>query len=276
MTVGTFLNHFPKMVPARNWDCQRPSQPTVSLPCPKDHAAGHERRFVWPGMVLCETLNTANGETEWTIPSVESSIVNKVADVDSTHRVPTLIAIAQDPTYGTQSRNVALADKLVGLPCTGDFRIVTPFFHRDSAYPVGTLLTFATNADVTGADAAAYAAGSILMHGCVRPAQPGELVIGRVVRTYEDKYYVRKWEELEKDSDGKDIPNTWHLVTKGVVNYDDPHYGDAINPPFNEKCEAMALHKSIDEAMDSTALPENSYVIEFDTVTLPFPAPATA
>lgn len=269
MTVGTFLNHFPKMVPARNWDPQRPSQPTVSLPCPKDHTAGNERRFVWPGMVLCESLNAATGETEWTIPSVDAEFVNKSSDVDSTHRLPTLVAIAQDPTYGTQSRNVALSDRLVGLPCTGAFRIVTPFFKRDEAYTVGTLLTFATNADVTGADADAYKAGSIVMHGCVRPAQPGEVVIGRVVRTYEDKYYVRKWEELEKDSTGQDIPGTWHLVIKGVVNYDDPHKGDTVNVPFNETCQALALHKSIDEAMDSTALPENSYVIEFDTVNLP-------
>ena len=221
MFKGTYKDVFPKMLPARNWDPQRPSQPTIALPCPKQAGGSKKLETVLAGMILSATP----GATEWTVGVKDGT-------------KPTIIAVAQDGTKGNQSMNVQLADSLVGLPCTGNFRICTPFYKRGVAYAVGTPLTYATDVEE---QAASYKSGSgDQMHGCVRPAQTGEPVIGYVVRSQPAKFY-------------------------GIVNYDDPTGTSATNTTDG----AFAMRKSINEAVCSLALSENSYFIEYDTAFQP-------
>lgn len=255
MQAGYYMNHFPKMVPARNWDSQRPSQPTIPLPCPKNATSG-KPEFVWAGMILSAT---ADGKS-WEIPSRNAVRTNTVAgekpaDSSTPATTPSVIAVAQDNTVGTQSHNVVMADSLVGLPCTGNFRIVTPFYKRGVAYTVGTPLTFATAADLSAAPTAFTTPDGVLMHGAVRPAEDGEVVIGYVVRTHDESFYVK---HIPSATPGQ--PDT--IV--GVVNYDD----ETANPT-NTTDQALALRKTIDSAEDSTAFPCNEYVIEFDTAHQP-------
>lgn len=225
---GTFKNIFPKMIPARNWNPQQPSQPTIALPCPKTSAGAPA--FVWPGMVL----SAAAGASAWTV-GVTSNTVGSA---------PAIIAIAQDPTVGTQSMNVVMTDSLVGLPCTGNFRICTPFYKRGVAYSVGTPLTAATVTEQTTNAGSAYTAGDgSVMTGCVRPAAAGEAVIGYVTQDHMFADYY------------------------GAVNYD-----DTATSPTNATDKAFAMRKSIDSAVDSLAKPENSYFIEFDTAYQPVTA----
>lgn len=221
MLRGTYKDVFPKMLPARNWDPQRPSQPTIALPCPKKAVGSKQPKTVLAGMILSATP----GAKEWTLGVVDGT-------------KPTIIAVAQDGTAGNQSMNVRISDSLVGLPCTGNFRICTPFYKRGVAYAVGTPLTYAT--DEEEKNAAFTAADGTQMHGCVRPAAEGEPVIGYVVRSQADKFY-------------------------GVVNYDDPTGPASTNTTDG----AFAMRKSINEAVCSLALSENSYFIEYDTAFQP-------
>lgn len=164
MQIGHYKNRFPKMVPARNWDPQSPSQPTIALPLPK---TGTAVDFVWPGMVL--SVKQDGSAWQVGVPAGET---------------PSVIAIAQDPTEGTQSQNVLMANSLVGLPCTGNFRICTPFFKRGVAYPTGTPLTYCKNSETINAG------DGQPMKGAVRPAANGEPVIGYVVRSAAPENYA--------------------------------------------------------------------------------------
>jgi hypothetical protein len=216
MMRGYYKTRFPQMVPARNWDPQSPSQPTIALPLPKDENKVVE--FVWPGMVLSAKADGSAWQVG--VPAGET---------------PTIVAIAQDPTYGSQSENVRLSGSLVGLPCTGNFRIVTPFFKRGVAYPVGRALTYCTE-DTT------LPTGKMInepaaLPGCVRPAAEGEPVIGYVVRSQAPKFYEAN------------------------------NHGDTTGT--NKTDGAFAMQLSIDEAVASDAIKENSYFIEFDTAFQP-------
>jgi hypothetical protein len=216
MMRGYYKTRFPQMVPARNWDPQSPSQPTIALPLPKDENDVVE--FVWPGMVLSAKADGSAWQVG--VPAGET---------------PTIVAIAQDPTYGSQSENVRLSGSLVGLPCTGNFRIATPFFKRGVAYTVGTALTYCT--EDTALPTGKMINEPAALPGCVRPAAEGEPVIGYVVRSQAPKFY-------------------------GVNNH-----GDTTGT--NETDGAFAMQKSIDEAVASDAIKENSYFIEFDTAFQP-------
>lgn len=248
MKIGHYMNDFPKMVPARNWNPQEPKQPTIALHCPKN--AQGEAQLVWPGMVLCIDNNGTDGET-WTVPTLADTVTNTVAG-SAAGTTPTVVAIAQDPTFGSQSLNVVMADSLVGLPCTGNFRIVTPFYKRGVAYTPGLALTFATAADMEGDSF--ESANGLPLHGAVKPAAAGDVVIGYVVRTHSPEFY-----EHTVPAAG-DQP----AVTTGITNYDD--YSGAST---NAVDRALALRKSIDLAEDSLTKPENAYVIEFDTAFQP-------
>ena len=218
MMRGYYKTRFPQMVPARNWDPQSPSQPTIALPLPKDENDVVE--FVWPGMVLSAKADGSAWQVG--VPAGET---------------PTIVAIAQDPTYGSQSENVRLSGSLVGLPCTGNFRIVTPFFKRDEAYPVGTALTYCKGNESIALPTGKMINEDPIVQGCVRPAAEGDTVIGYVVRSQAPKFY-------------------------GVANHGDTTEGIA-------DCGAFAMQKSIDEAVASDAIKENSYFIEFDTAFQP-------
>lgn len=249
MLKGTYKDVFPKMLPARNWDPQRPSQPTIALPCPKLEGNNKAKLLVWPGMIL-----SANpGAKTWTrgVTAADSTVAN----------APTIIAVAQDPTKGNQSMNVDLTDSLVGLPCTGNFRICTPFFVRGKAYTTGTALTYVTSKeleDLSEADKKNYSAYTkdgtlVLMQGAVRPAEAGETVIGYVVQSQDPKFY--------KTANYDDNSNSGINVLKWI----DPT--DHTKGQYSE--EAFAMRKSIDEAVCSLAMSENSYFIEYDTAFQP-------
>lgn len=247
MKIGHFMNDFPKMVPARNWNPQEPKQPTIALHCPKD--AQGDAQLVWPGMVLC--IKPESDGSTWVLPTADEDITNTVAGA-AAGTTPSVVAIAQDPTFGSQSINVLMADSLVGLPCTGNFRIVTPFYKHGVPYTPGTPLTFATAEDM--ADDDFVSANGLPLHGAVKPAAAGDVVIGYVVRTHADKFYT------------KTIPAGGGEAASevGVVNYD-----DMSGKKFNETDKALALRVSIDLAEDSLCKPENAYVIEFDTAFQP-------
>lgn len=248
MLKGHYKDVFPKMLPARNWDPQRPSQPTIALPCPKK--ANGKPELVLAGMIL----SAKEGAKTWTLG---------VDDSDAT--APTIVAVAQDPTYGNQSMNVNISDSLVGLPCTGNFRICTPFFKRGVAYSVGTPLTYVKDSELT-TDAAHYTAtGKVddyVMHGCVRPAEAGEPVIGYVVRSQADKFYgVHNYDDPSVAVKGgtEEAPTYTYGVNLAPITGDTAHENEG----------AFAMRKSINEAVCSLAMSENSYFIEYDTAFQP-------
>lgn len=252
MLKGHYKDVFPKMLPARNWDPQRPSQPTIALPCPKKENGKPE--LVLAGMILSVSDSSGEKPKAWTL-GVKAG------------ETPTIIAVAQDPTYGNQSMNVNISNSLVGLPCTGNFRICTPFFKRGVAYPVGTALTYVRNDEIESDDSykALGKLGDYKMMGCVKPAAEGDVVIGYVVRSQDDKFYgVHNYDDpTEAVQGGTELAPTY---TYGGVNLDTIS-GDETTGHVNEG--AFAMRKSINEAVCSLAMSENSYFIEYDTAFQP-------
>lgn len=155
MMIGIAKRKFPVVIPARNWDPQRPSQPTLSLPVEKD--ASGEPVEILPGMII--TLNAAGNAWQIGAGAATASVV----------------AVAQD---AWNTWDVAASKDLVGLPCTGNFRIMTPFYKRGEVYTNGTPLTYclaSENVTVT------IGTTTEAIKGAVRPAAEGEPVIGYVV-----------------------------------------------------------------------------------------------
>lgn len=239
---GYYLKKFPSVQILRGWDPQEPTTLATTHPIATD-AAG-EPIDIADGQVI--SLNKAG--TAW-ILGVEA---------DATPAQINSIAIAQD---GTDIWDVMDADNnwdytdpqtvgsLVGLSCTGKFRIATPYFAKfDNAgtayeYKAGTPITFCKTTDTIKTLEPSSTkpgelekvnvkspAGVVSSLGYIRPAAKDEVVIGIVAETH-----------------------------KGI------NREDAGIPGNPTAISAHALQKTIGKAINSEAVWYNSYYVVFDT-----------
>ena len=233
---GYYLKKFPSVQILRGWDPQEPTTLATTHPITTD-AAG-EPAEIADGQVI--SLNKAG--TAW-ILGVEA---------DATPAQINSIAIAQD---GTDIWDVMDADNnwdytdpktvgsLVGLSCTGKFRIATPYFAKFNdagtayEYTAGTPITFCKTTDtIQTLEPSKTTPGALekveveSAVGYIRPAAKGEVVIGIVAETHSG------------------------------INRE-----DAGIPGNHTALSAHALQKTIGKAINSEAVWYNSYYVVFDT-----------
>lgn len=234
---GYYLKKYPSVQILRGWDPQEPTTLATSHPIATD-AAGEFLNDIADGQII--SLNQSG--TAWVL-GVEDNPT--VAQINS-------IAIAQDSSdlwdvqdaYNTWDHDTTnTVGSLVGLSCTGKFRIATPYFAKFKAsggaayeYKAGTPITFCKSGetfdtlepdpDVPGALKKKTISGV----GFIRPAAKGDVVIGVVAETHSG------------------------------INREDA--GIPGNPTA---LSAHALQKTIGKAINSEAVWYNSYYVVFDT-----------
>lgn len=258
MDIGHYRTKFPRNygVPMRGWDPQNPTTLTVSLQLPADGTK------IWEGQIL-----TPNADgTTW------------VLGADSTAPAPTVVALAQNSTLST---DVVSANNLVGLSCSGKFRLATPFFCRAiptsktdlganpatdfskysvASYKVGTLLTYCKNNEydvVSTVDKSTGAMKQVVREaaGCVRPAFADEPVIGVVTAATPDA------PTTAISALNYDVPVSVTHEKTGALSNDTSKY---FMPEG-----AVALSHTWEDAIDTSAELNNSYYIVFDTTFAP-------
>lgn len=232
---GYYIKKYPSVQILRGWDPQEPTTLATSHPITTD-AAGDPQEIA-DGQII--SLNKAG--TAWVL-GVEDNPTP--AQINS-------IAIAQD---GTDVWDVMDADNtwdhdttntvgsLVGLSCTGKFRIATPYFAKFKTggaayeYKAGTPITFCKineKFDTLVPDSTtpgSLTKANISGVGFIRPAEAGDVVIGIVAETHSG------------------------------INREDA--GIPGNPTA---LSAHALQKTIGKAINSEAVWYNSYYVVFDT-----------
>lgn len=230
---GYYQKEFPSVQILRGWNPQEPTTLATTHPIQTDPATG-EPETIASGMVI--SLN-ADG-TAWTrgVEGTDDAQINSVAIAqDGSDLWDVLDADAQ---WGTDDDQVA--GSLVGLSCTGKFRIATPYFAKFKStgdayiYKAGTPITFCKSSETV--KTLVPAAGGALAvdvikdpKGYIRPAEANETVIGIVSETHSG---------MNREDSG-------------------------ING--NVAISAKALQKSIGKAIDSEAKWYNSYYVVFDT-----------
>lgn len=232
---GYYQKTYPSVQILRGWDPQEPTTLATTHPITTDDSG--EPVDIADGQVI--SLNKAG--TAWVLG---------VEDTPSAAQINS-IAIAQD---GTDIWDVLDADNnwdhadhgtvgsLVGLSCTGKFRIATPYFAKFKTggdpylYTAGTPITFCKNGETfdTLVPDPAVPGGlkkkAISGVGFIRPAAKDEPVIGIVAETHSG------------------------------INRED------ANIPGNPTAlSAHALQKTIGKAINSEAVWYNSYYVVFDT-----------
>lgn len=232
---GYYLKKYPSVQILRGWDPQEPTTLATSHPIATD-AAG-DFKDIADGQII--SLNKAG--TAWVL-GVEDNPT--AAQINS-------IAIAQDSSdlWDVQDacntwdyKDANTVGSLVGLSCTGKFRIATPYFAKFKTggeayvYTAGTPITFCKHGekfDTLTPDSTtpgALTKANISGVGFIRPAEQGDVVIGIVAETHSG------------------------------INREDA--GILGNPTA---LSAHALQKTIGKAINSEAEWYNSYYVVFDT-----------
>lgn len=230
---GYYQKTFPSVQILRGWNPQEPTTLATTHPIQIDSATG-EPEVIASGMVI--SLNSDG--TAWTrgVEGDTAAQINSVAIAqDGSDLWDVLDADAQ---WGVEDDQVV--GSLVGLSCTGKFRIATPYFAKfDESgnaylYKAGTPITFCKSSDTVKTLAPA-GGGTLAVEaienptGYIRPAKASEVVIGIVSETHSG---------MNREDSG-------------------------ING--NVAISAKALQKSIGKAIDSEAVWYNSYYVVFDT-----------
>lgn len=166
---GYYQDAFPRGGVRHGWDPQNPTHQVMSLPVSSEIVAGRrELAFIWPGMVMTPSKDGS----QW-VRGVEEGVT------------PTVVAIAQN---ASEDYDVLAAGSLVGLLCSDRIEVTTPFFarHTDAAgaqkdpmYTQGLPVTYC-KADETEERDVDGEKVQISLAGYIRPAGPGEPVIGTV------------------------------------------------------------------------------------------------
>lgn len=254
MNIGHYRTKFPRNygVPKRGWDPQNPTTLTVSLQLPEDDTQ------IWEGQIL-----TPNADgTKWVLGAAQGT-------------TPTIVAFAQNSTLST---DVVSANNLVGLSCSGKFRLATPFFCRSvptsktnlgsttiteysvASYTPGTLLTYCKNNEIDFVSTV-QKDGSVSQvqrsaAGFVRPAYEDEPVIGVVVMDTPDTP-VSAIGTLNYN-----VPVSVTHEKTGALSADTTKY-------FMPGEGVVALSHTWEDAIDTSAELNNSYYIVLDTTFAP-------
>lgn len=261
MNIGHNQTEFPRNygVPMRGWDPQNPSTLTISLQLPEDNTV------IWEGQVMTPS---ADG-TKWQLGYSGSA-------------APSIVAFAQNSTLST---DVVSANNLVGLSCSGKFRVATPFFCRTAysgsgtysgadyskfyvcEYPVGTKVTLCKQDEVDFISTPGnYSGGkckavSRSAAGFIRPAKSGEPVIGVVVSPLPDVGMNTKGESfvgtLNYNAAGCTQVSSGAITTAENNNYYMPNTG------------IVPLAHTWEDTIDSSAKLNNDYYLVIDTTYAP-------
>lgn len=227
VTIGHYQDVYPRGYVLNGWDPQNPTKQTTALPVAKETTPHGLTRpqWIWPGMVI-----TPNADgTAW---------IKGVAEEDT----PTVVAIAQD---ASEDPNVIMARRLVGLMCSDDFEIASPFFARGDKeeeapmYTRGLALTYCKSGEtetrtVNGEDV------EVPLEGFFRPAKAGEPVIGIVSSQFTG---INGSQEVSNKAEAPTADNS--------VNAAEP------------------LQETFETTTYSHCLPGNAYMVHFHTTFRP-------
>lgn len=182
--TGVIVRAFPKAQFLRGWYPQTPNTRTHSFPIASLFVGDNPSDFIFRGSVI----STTEDGDKWV----------KGVPEDTTHNP--IIAIAQNDEWQDDVQN---AGQLVGLDCSGQFTIATPFFKRAQDentlydYAPGTKLTYCLNDETDTIKYLAYdktngtqtlATRTVSCAGYVRKAEDGEPVIGIVSQKDAGRY----------------------------------------------------------------------------------------
>lgn len=237
VTIGHYQDAYPRGYVLNGWDPQNPTKQTTALPVAKVTSADATTKavWIWPGMVITPTKDG----TAW----------QKGVAKDET---PTVVAIAQD---ASEDPNVLMARRLVGLMCSDDFEIASPFFARNPAssangkkalfensvpmYTIGTPLTYCKAGEVDKRTVDGEEV-ELPLEGFFRPAQAGEPVIGIVSAQFTG------------------INGSQEVSAKSVA----PTADNSVNA-------AEPLQETFETTTYSHCIPANAYMVHFQTTFRP-------
>ena len=222
---GYYKDTFPRGGAKQGWDPQNPTYQTMSLPVSSEVVAGRrEPAFIWPGMVITPSKDGS----QW-VRGVEEEVT------------PTVVCIAQN---ASEDYDVLAASSLVGLLCSDRIEVATPFFARhtgaagakeDPMYTQGLPVTYC-KAGETEERTIDDDTVEISLEGYIRPAGPGEPVIGTV----------------------KVAPGTIIGINGSGVVTTAPEAGNSVNG-------AEALQIDFERTTNSHVLRENAYLVTLQT-----------
>ena len=225
MMLGTYKREYPRGWVVRGYDPMNPTTQSISLPVNKSLTG--EPDPIYAGMLI----SVRPDGTAWQLGVGTAS----ETEINT-------IAFTQDEITRW---DVAAADQLVGFPCSGQFRFATPYFARftkgtstgsgtgtAATYKAGTPLTFCADSEKEWAPTDVNTTTGALtpkersLRGFIRPAETGEVVIGRVAET---------------------------------------HSGVNRSAMYTDTVPAKAMQATIGTATDSTSKFTNAYVVIWDS-----------
>lgn len=243
--TGVIVRAFPKAQFLRGWYPQTPNTRTHSFPI-ASLFEGDPKDFIFRGSVI----STTEDGDKWV----------KGVPTGTTHNP--IIAIAQNDEWQDDVQN---AGQLVGLDCSGQFTIATPFFKRTHngtlcEYTPGTKLTYcvagATDGETDTIQYLAYDntngtqtldARTVYCAGYVRPAEDGEPVIGIVSQKDAGRYTTM---DMIRAAENPEIRDYVKGLNRDLAGYN-----------LNLKADGKTIDG--DDASDFAKMPTGVYPLMF-------------
>lgn len=240
--TGVIVRAFPKAQFLRGWYPQTPNTRTHSFPIASLFDGDNPSDFIFRGSVI----STTEDGDKW----------QKGVPEDTTHNP--IIAIAQNDEWQDDVQN---AGQLVGLDCSGQFTIATPFFKRaqdaDTLYDYapGTKLTYCLNDETDTIKYLAYdntdgtqtlTTRTVSCAGYVRPADDGEPVIGIVSQKGAGRYTTM---DMIRAAENPEIRDYVKGLNRDLAGYN-----------LNQKAAGKNL---TDNASDFAQMPTGVYPLMF-------------
>lgn len=242
---GLIVRAFPKAQFLRGWYPQTPNTRTHSFPIASLFVGDNPSAFIFKGSVI----STTEDGDKWV----------KGVPTGTTHNP--IIAIAQNDEWQDDVQN---AGQLVGLDCSGQFTIATPFFKRTHngtlcEYTPGTKLTYCVAGEKDGeTDTIQYlaydntngtqtlATRTVSCAGYVRPAADGEPVIGIVSQKGAGRYTTM---DMIRAAENPEIRDYVKGLNRDLAGYN-----------LNQKAAGKNL---TDNASDFVKMPAGVYPLMF-------------
>lgn len=259
---GLIVRAFPKAQFLRGWYPQTPNTRTHSFPIASLFEGDNPGDFIFRGSVI----STTEDGDKW----------QKGVPEDTTHNP--IIAIAQNDEWQDDVQN---AGQLVGLDCSGQFTIATPFFkrvHDDTlcAYTPGTKLTYCLNNETDTIKYLKYENGTqtldektVYCRGYVRPAEDGEPVIGIVSQKGAGRYTTMDMIRAEENPEIRDYVKGLNRDLAGY-NLNQKAAGKTLPEDVADFAQmptgVYPLMFSFGSAVTSDSDISTAYYIVFDTV----------
>lgn len=261
--TGVIVRTFPKAQFLRGWYPQTPNTRTHSFPI-ASLFKGDPADFIFRGSVIS---TTKDGE-HW----------QKGVPAGTTHNP--IIAIAQNDEWQDDVQN---AGQLVGLDCSGQFTIATPFFKRIHGnklceYTPGTKLTYCVSGEKDTIKYLEYVDGAqnlvvdddVDCTGYVRPADAGDPVIGIVSQKGAGRYTTM---DMIRAAENPEIRDYVKGLNRDLAGYNlnlkasgKTIDGEDANDFAQMPTGVYPLMFSFGSAVTSDSDIRNAYYIVFDTV----------